>query len=103
MPSTTKEVHSSIISVHTLVVGGVEFVEEKKTTTVTSKDSGKKLGEIITHKRSIGDKSVTVTQEDGQKKEQTDLTDEDRKEFDSEWNHKWKPTLKYEEVEKMFD
>jgi len=103
MPGFTKEVHSTILSIHTLVVDGVEFVEEKKTTTVTSKDSGTKLGEIISHKRQIGDKSVTLTQENGEKKEETDLTDEERKEFDSDWNQKWRPTLKYEEVEKMLD
>ena len=101
MSDLTKEVHSTTVSTHKLIVDGVELVEEKKTTTITSQGSGKLLCEIISHERRIGNKSVIMIKEDGTKKEETELTDEEKNQFDSDWKKLWKPTLNHQDVEKM--
>ena len=104
MPGTTKEVHLTVITTHNLVVDGEHLVEEKKTTSVTSKDTGKVLSEIRQHERRIGSQSIMMMiTEDGRKKEETELSDEEKKQFNSDWQKLWKPAVGHAEIEKMLE
>ena len=103
MPGTTKEVHLTIITTHKLVVDGQDLVEEKKTTTVTSTDTGKLLSESRHHERRIGRKSIEMIVVDGSKKEETELSDEDKKHFESDWKKLWRPSMDSDEIEKMLE
>ena len=103
MSGTTKEVHLTITTNHKLVVNGVELVEEKVTTTVTAKDSGKLLEEKSHHERKIGSRSIKKIMEDGIEREETEMSDEDKELFDAQWKKYWRPTLDSEEAKKMLE
>jgi hypothetical protein len=87
-----EEVHSVVTTTHKLTKGDVLLVEEKKEILIST-TSGKKLKEIHVHTRRIGNKSVTVTEEDGNKMEETQMTAEELKEFSEQWENEWTPTL----------
>ena len=103
MPGPTKSVHLTVTTTHNLVVDGEVLVEQKKTTTVTSEDTGKLLSEIRHHERRIGSKSIKMIMEDGSKKEETELSDEEKKQFDSDWKKLWRPSMDSDEIEKMLE
>ena len=70
MTGTSKEVHLIAATIHKLVVNGVDLIEERTITTVTSEDSGKVLEEKSHRERRIGS-TIQVDQEDrgGQQRE----------------------------------
>jgi len=100
---STKEVHSTTTIKHSMIVKGQELMEEKKNTTITSFGSDKKLGEIESHLRKIGDKSIKTTKENGQVKEETDMSDEEKEKFNNEWQKYWKPAMTEEEIQKAVE
>lgn len=103
MPGTTKEVHLIITTNHQLVVNGVELVEEKSTTTVTSKNSGKLLEEKRLHVRRIGSRLIRKIVEGSSEKEETEMSNEEKDQFNSQWKKYWRPTLDCEEAKKMLE
>ena len=78
----------------------IEFV---RATGHIYKGSGKLLCEIISHERRIGNKAVIMIKEDGTKKEETVLTDEEKTQFDSDWKKLWRPSMDSDEIEKMLE
>ena len=73
------------------------------TTTVTSKDTGKLLSESRYHERRIGSQSIKMIEEDGSKKEETELSVDEKEEFNSDWQKLWRPTMGHAEIEKMLE
>ena len=103
MPGTTTEVHSTTVTTHKLLYYSVELVELKTMTTITSEDTGKLQGEICTRERKVGGKWIQSTEEDGHKKEHSNMTDEEKKQFEIDWDEYWKPSMKIDDVKKTLE
>jgi hypothetical protein len=97
--NTRDNVHSTITIQHSMTVNGKELMEEKKTTTITASGSKKKLEEVKSHLRKIGNKSITTILENGNKKEETEMSAEEKEQFNHEWQKYWQPS-KIEEATK---
>ena len=82
--NTRDNVHSTITIQHSMTVNGKELMEEK-CTTITASGSKKKLEEVKSHLRKIGNKSITTILENGNKKEETEMSAEEKEQFNLEW------------------
>jgi len=101
--NTTTEVYSTVTLKHHMIVNGKKLMEEKKITTIKDFESDKKLREVISHLRKIGEKSITTTIENGTRKEETDMTAEEKEQFNQEWEKYWQPAMTEEEIQKAVD
>jgi hypothetical protein len=99
MSSRTEEVITVVTTTHKLIKDDVTFTEEKKETIITT-PSGSKLKEIHVHTRRIGDKAFVVETEDGNKSEETEMSDDDLKEFHKQWKREWTPSLTQDMISK---
>ena len=82
-------------------VGDVKMVEEKRLTTVMHLPSYKVIKKIESHTRRIGDKvattTVTVTKKTGNRVEESDLSAEELKQFNDEWDKVNKPSKDFDD------
>ena len=99
----TREVHQTAITTHSLAVDGVDLVYELKTATVMCKDTEEILRESFQQERRIGSKSIKlIMDDDGSKFEDSELSDEEKKQFNSDWKKLWRPSVDSQEfVKKM--
>ena len=76
---------------------------ELKTSTVMCKDTEEILRESFQQERRIGNKSIKlIMEDDGSKFEDTELSDEEKKQFNSDWKKLWRPSVDSQEfVKKM--
>jgi hypothetical protein len=101
--NTVENVCSTITIQHSMTVNGKELMEEKKTTTITASGSKKKLEEVKSHLRKIGEKSITTILENGVKKEETKMSAEEKEKFNHEWKKYWQPSKIEEATKKPVD
>jgi hypothetical protein len=79
---------------------GQLLMEEKRNTTITSLETGEKVGEIFCLYQQIGPKVITTTLENGIKKEETDMSAEEKQQFLADWEKLWMPTVNQEDIQK---
>lgn len=97
-----QEVNMALATRHTLTVDGENYTEEIKTTTISQSDSDK-VSKIELQIRSIGSKSVTLVKADSCNEDEieTDLSEEELKDFNAKWNKNWRPTMTKDELLKV--
>ena len=91
------ETHQTVTSRHTLKVGNMSLMEEKRQVTVNS-DDNTKARVNLEHTRWINEKSYTVKEEmEGEDMVDqtiiTDLSEAEQQEFKEEWLKFWNPAL----------
>ena len=91
------ETHQTVTSRHTLKVGNMSLMEEKRQVTVIS-DDNTKARVNLEHTRWINEKSYTVKEEMEEKDIVentiiTDLSQTEQQEFKEEWLKLWNPAL----------
>ena len=91
------ETHQTVTSRHTLKVGNMSLMEEKRQVTVIS-DDNTKARVNLEHTRWINEKSYTVKEEmEGKDIVEntiiTDLSQTEQQEFKEEWLKFWNPAL----------
>ena len=96
-------VYSTSVVTHNLVVGDLELVEEQKKTIITSEDTGKLQGKIFSLKRKIGNRWIVRREEEGHEKEDSNMTQQEKNQFEVDWEETWKPAMKVDEVEKILE
>ena len=76
---------------------------ELKTSIVMCKDTEEILRESFQQERRIGSKSIKlIMDDDGSKFEDSELSDEEEKRFNSDWKKLWRPSVDSQEfVKKM--
>ena len=92
------ESHKTLITTHTLEIGGIRLIEVIEETTVTPQDSKKPTAKIVVHKRQIGDKALVMKEVNGKREELSDLDPKERKDFDQQWKKHWKPKMSQKEI-----
>ena len=103
LKTKTREVHQTAVTTHSLAADGVDLVYELKTSTVMCKDTEEILRESFQQERRIGSKSIKlIMDDDGSKFEDSELSDEEKKQFNSDWKKLWRPSVDSQEfVKKM--
>ncbi len=100
MSNAIEEVHSTVTTHHSLIMDGQLLMEEKRNTTITSLETGEKVGEIFCLYQQIGRKAIITTLENGIKKEETDMSAEEKQQFLADWEKLWMPTVNQEDIQK---
>jgi hypothetical protein len=96
------EYHKCMSVRHELTVGDEILIEVKRWISVTGpKDSDTKSRIIKTHKRQIGDKSITIVEENGQRKRITDLSQKEQDELEDKWEKLWVPKISQEQIKNV--
>ena len=97
MSETTIEVHTSLVTRHLINRGADEPLIEEKTNTIVSRLGSRnaiKKFQLIT--RQIGKNSVTQRTEAGQVSQETKMSEQELKEFNTLWEKEWQPEIKDE-------
>ena len=95
------ENHHVVTMEHELRVDGHHLVEKKQKTLIDGKD------ETLVHIRSIDEKSYKVTEinngedEALERQVESDMTEDEVKQFEEDWNNLWNPDITQKEIEKL--
>ena len=95
------ENHHVVTMEHELLVDGHHLIEKKQKTLIDGND------ETLVHIRSIDEKSYKVTEvnngEDGalERQVESDLTEDEVKQFEEDWTNMWNPEITQKEIEKL--
>jgi hypothetical protein len=86
------EVHLTLVTSHKMEVEGVTLAEHKEVKTV-DRPGSENLSKVQSHKRQIGNKSLTVWDENGKRIEKTEMSVDEVTKFEAEWTKMWRPQL----------
>jgi acyl-CoA hydrolase len=90
------QIHRSVLLDHKMIIEGVQYHEKKELERVFKED-GVEMS-ILSHMRSIGDRTYTVNQNivDGVVQEETidtNLAEEEVADFKKDWDNNWHPMI----------
>ena len=100
MSDKTIENHHESIT-HELWIDGHHLIEKKQKTLIDGKD------ETLVHIRSIDEKSYKVTEinngedEALERQVESDMTEDEVKQFEEDWTNMWNPDITQKEIEKL--